>query len=140
MGERIGDIQQRVVPRLRQARRVAITAGAVGAGVVIIGGVAVLTLAARRRRRRRSLRGRVEAVADAVSHPDKTVEKAEKAVEQMAAETRESIKAELHDELKKELELQDREPLRERLLSTVVKTAATSAIPIILRQLEKRAR
>ena len=140
MGERISDIQQQVVPRLRQARRVAITAGAVGAGVVIVGGVVVMTLAARRRRRRRSLRGRMEAVAEAVSHPDQTVKNAEKAVGQMAAETRESIKAELRAELKQELDLQDREPLREKLLSTVVKTAATSAVPIILRQLEKRAR
>ena len=139
MGERISEIQQQVVPRLRQARRVAITAGVVGAGVMIVGTAAVLTLAARRRRRRRSLRGRAAEVADAVTHPDKTAKKAGKVVEDLAGETRERIKAELRQELKQELDLRDREPLREKLLSTVVRTAATSAIPIILRQLEKRA-
>ncbi|MFY9616320.1 MAG: hypothetical protein WAT58_13060, partial [Candidatus Dormiibacterota bacterium] len=86
------------------------------------------------------LRGRAEAVGKAAAHPEQTVKKAEVAVENMADDTRERIKAELRQELKKELDLQDREPMREKIVSTALKTAATTAIPIIIRQLEKRAR
>jgi hypothetical protein len=139
MGARIGDIQQAVVPRLRQARRVAITAGAVGAGVVIIGGVAVVTLAARRRRRRRGMRHRAEVAADAAVHPGQTVKKGKAVVEELAADTRERIKAELREELKKELELENHQPTYQKVLSSAARTAATTAIPIIIRQLEKRA-
>ncbi len=135
MGARIGDIQHAVVPRLRQARRVAITAGAVGAGVVIIGGVAVMTLAARRRRRRRSMRHRAEVVAEAAAHPGETAKKGKAKVEALAADTRERIKA----ELKKELDLEDHQPTYQRILTTAARTAATTAIPVIIRQLEKRA-
>lgn len=138
MGERIVDLRNDVVPKLQRARRIAITAAAVGAGVLVIGTVAAMTYAARRRRRKRSLQGRVEAVAEVAKHPAKAAAKGKKAVEETVNGNREQIKAEIREQLMKELELQDHEPLFQKMATTAVKTAATAAIPIIIKQLEKR--
>jgi hypothetical protein len=138
MGERIGDLRDDVVPKLRRARRIAITAAGVGVGVLVIGTVAAMTYSARRRRQERSLRGRVEAVADAATHPKKAATKGKKVVEETVEERRDKIRAELREQLMKELELQDHEPLYQRMATTAIKSAAAAAIPIIMKQMEKR--
>src|SRR5438445_3626356 len=90
MGDRITDLQQMVVPKIRRARNVAVTTAVVGVGVVVVGGVMITVLAARRRQRRRreleELRGaRNSAGAQAGNG--------------ISESTRDAIKAELRAEL-----------------------------------------
>jgi hypothetical protein len=141
MSERIVKLRQTVEPPLRRARQIAVGAVAVGAGVVVVGGVLMVAYGVRRRRRRRTVRGRAEMAAEAlgavVSNPGRTAQKARKSVQDSVDGTREKIKDELREELRKEL--QPQEPLPMRLATTAIRTAATAAVPIIIRQLEKRA-
>ena len=141
MSERIVRLRDTVEPPLRRARQVAVGAAAVGVGVLVVGGVLVVAYGVRRNRRRKTLRGRAELAAEAlgavVSDPGKSARKAQKSVQQTVDGTREKIKAELRDELRKELEPQ--EPRVMRLATAAARTAATAAVPIIIRQLEKRA-
>ena len=141
MSERIVKLRQTVEPPLRRARQVAIGAVAVGAGVVVVGGVLVVAYGVRRRRRRKTLRGRAEMAAEAlgavVAHPGKNAKNARNSAQESLDGTREKIKDELREELHKEL--QPQEPLPMRLATTAVRTVATAAVPIIIRQLEKRA-
>jgi hypothetical protein len=141
MTDRIVRLRQTVEPPLRRARQVAIGAAAVGAGVVVVGGVLVVAYGVRRRRRKKTLRGRAglaaEAIGSVVAHPAKTAKDAKKSVQDTVDGTREKLKEELRDELRKELEPQ--EPRVMRLATAAARTAATAAVPIIIRQLEKRA-
>ena len=49
---------------------------------------------------------------------------------------REKLRAELREELKKELK--EKRPMRERILTTALRSAASAAVPIVLKQLEQR--
>lgn len=136
MGDRITGLQQIVVPKLRRARNVALTTAAIGAGVVVLGGMAAVTLAARRRRRRKRERAAVKGTRQPAAPAAQG--KGEPASNGMPAGTIEEIKAELREELRKQLEEQDQESRSRKLLASAVKAGASTAIPIIIKQLEKR--
>jgi hypothetical protein len=129
MSSKVVELRQAAERPIRIAKTVAI--GAVA--LVVVGGVALVVIGARRRAERRSLRGQLRSATKAAINPQKTAKKAKAAVDQVRAKLRE----ELREELKKELK--DQRPLHERVLSTAVKSAATAAVPIVLKQLESRA-
>jgi DNA-binding protein len=98
--------------------RIARMAAVVTVAVIIVGGVAVVAVRARHRAQERSLKGRARTVAKAVSAPEKTLKKARK---------------KLADQAK------DSHPLYEKILTGAARSAATAAIPIVLRKLQQRA-
>lgn len=98
--------------------RIARMAAVVTVAVIVVGGVALVAVRARHRAQERSLKGRARMVAKAVSTPEKTLKKARK---------------ELADQAK------DSHPLYEKILTGAARSAASAAIPIVLRKLQQRA-
>jgi hypothetical protein len=117
---------------IRIAKRVAI--GAVA--VVVVGGVAMVVIGARHRAERKSLkRGMAQAVG-AATNPAATAKKAAKSFEESRAKARAELREELLQELKKELK---KEPTtRDRILAAALRSAASAAVPIVLKQLQQR--
>ena len=117
---------------IRIAKTVAI--GAVA--LVVVGGVAIVVIGARHRAERKSLKRRMAQAVDAVASPAKTAKQATKAIDKSIEGTRQKLRAELREELKKELK--EERPMRERILTTALRSAASAAVPIVLKQLEQR--
>ena len=118
---------------LRIAKTVAVGA----AVVVVVGGVAMVVVAARHRAERRSLKRRLSRAVDAAAHPVQTTQEAARAVDKSLEEARQKLRAELRAELKKELG-KDERPMRERVLSSALRSVASAAVPIVIKQLEQR--
>jgi hypothetical protein len=104
----------------------------VAVAVVVVGGLAMVVVGARRRAEHRSLRRQLKMAAGAVADPDKTAKQAKAAIDKGLDKTR----AKLREELRKELK--DQRPLHEKVLTTALKSAASAAVPIVLKQLESR--
>jgi len=126
---------------LRQATerplRIAKTVAVGAAVVVVVGGVAMVVVAARHRAERRSLKRRFSQAIDAAASPLKTTKEAAHALDRSLEDAREKLRAELREELKKEL-AKDERPLGQRVLTTALRSAASAAVPIVIKQLEQR--
>jgi flagellar biosynthesis/type III secretory pathway M-ring protein FliF/YscJ len=132
MSGKVVELRQAAQRPIRIAKMVAICAVA----VVVVGGVAMVVISARRRAERKSLRGQLKMATDAAANPDKTAKQVKATVDKTIDKTRAKLRDELREELKKEL--RDERPLHERVLTTALKSAATAAVPIVLKQLESR--
>jgi hypothetical protein len=133
MSAKIGALRKAAERPVRLARMAAV--GTVA--VIIVGGVALVVVRARHRARERSLRGRARSVAKAVSEPEKTLKKARRGAEKSVDDVKEQLRAQLRKELADQKK--DRRPLHERILTGAAKSAASAAIPIVLRKLQERA-
>jgi hypothetical protein len=102
----------------------------------VVGGLAMVVVGARRRAEHRSLMRQLKMAAGAVVDPDKTAKQAKAAVDKSLDKTRAKLRDELREELRKELK--DQRPLHEKVLTTALKSAASAAVPIVLKQLESR--
>jgi hypothetical protein len=129
MSGRVVELRKAAERPIRIAKTVAI--GAVA--VVVVGGLAMVVVGARRRAERKSLRGQLKRAAKAAADPGKAAKQAASTVDKTLQKSR----AKLREELKKEL--QDQRPLHEKVLTTALKSAASAAVPIVLKQLEGRA-
>jgi hypothetical protein len=116
--------------------RIAKTVAVGTAVVVVVGGVAVVVIGARHRAERKSLKRRMAKAVDAAASPGKTVKQAARAVDKSIEKTREKLRDELREELRKELKVEP--PLRQRILTSALRSAAGAAVPIVLKQLEQR--
>src|SRR6202022_929319 len=85
---------------------------------------------------RRSLRGQLKMATTAVASTDKTSRHVKANVDKTVEKTRAKLRDELREELKKELK--DQRPLHEKVLTTAIRSAATAAGPIVLKQTEGR--
>ena len=132
MSGKVIELRRAAQRPIRIAKTVAI--GAVA--VVVVGGLAMVVVGARRRAERKSLRGQLKMAAAAAANPEKTSKEARAAVDKTLETTRAKLRDELREELKKELK--DQRPLHEKVLTTAIRSAATAAVPIVLKQLEGR--
>ena len=132
MTGKVVDLRKATERPIRIAKTVAVGA----AVVVVVGGVAMVVVAARHRAERRSLKRRVAGAVDAVTSPVKTTREAAHAIDKALEDTRDKLRAELREELKKEL--REEHPLRQRVLTTALRSAASAALPIVIKQLEQR--
>jgi hypothetical protein len=132
LSEKIAALRKAAERPVRIARMAAV--GTVA--VIVVGGAALVVLRARRRAEERTLRHRALAVAKAVGEPDKTVKKARKEVDKMA----DDAKDKLREQLKKELadQMKDSRPLYEKVLTGAAQSAASAAIPIVMRKFQER--
>jgi flavin-dependent dehydrogenase len=73
---------------------------------------------------------------DAATSPAKAARSAAQAIDKSLEEARGKLRAELREELKKEL--RPEHPVREKLLTTALRSAAGVALPIVIKQLEER--
>jgi hypothetical protein len=119
MSRKIASLRKAAERPVRIAKMVAV--GTVV--VVVVGGSALLVAGARRR-------------AQAVAEPEKTVKMARRVAEKTAGETRERLREEVRKQLEKELK--ESRPLHEKILTTAARSAATAAVPIVLRKLQER--
>jgi hypothetical protein len=132
MSARVVELRQAAQRPMRIAKTVAI--GAVA--VVVVGGLAMVVVGARRRAERRSLRHQLKMAAGAATDPGKAGKQAKAAVDKTIEKTRAKLREEVREELKKELN--DQRPLHEKVLTTALRSAASAAVPIVLKQLETR--
>lgn len=132
MSGKVVELRQAAQRPIRIAKTVAICAVA----VVVVGGVAMVVISARRRAERKSLRGHLKMATEAAANPDKAAKQVKATVDKTVEKTKAKLRDELREELKKELK--DERPLHEKVLTTALKSAATAAVPIVLKQLEGR--
>jgi hypothetical protein len=132
MSRKIASLRKAAERPVRIAKMVAV--GTVV--VVVVGGSALLVAGARRRAQARTLKGRAKSVVQAVAEPEKTVKMARRVAEKTAGETRERLREEVRKQLEKELK--ESRPLHEKILTTAARSAATAAVPIVLRKLQER--
>jgi hypothetical protein len=132
MSAKIAGLRKAAERPIRLARIAAV--GTVA--VIVVGGAAIVVLRARRRAEERTLRHRALAVAKAVSEPEKTARKARKEVDKIADDAR----GKLREQLKKELadQMKDSRPLYEKVLTGAAQSAASAAIPIVMRKIQER--
>ncbi|MDQ6747876.1 MAG: hypothetical protein M3010_07220 [Candidatus Dormibacteraeota bacterium] len=132
MSAKIAGLRKAAERPIRVARMAAV--GTVA--VIVVGGVALAVLRARRRAEERTLRHRALAVAKAASHPEKTAKKARQEADKMAG----AAKDKLREQLRKELagQLKDSRPLYEKVLTGAAQSAASAAIPIVMRKFQER--
>jgi hypothetical protein len=116
--------------------RIAKTAAMGAAAVVVMGGIAIVVIGARHRAERKSLKRRMAQAVGAAASPAKTAKEAAKAIDKSIEETREKLREKLREELKKEIK--EKRPMRERILTAALRSAASAAVPIVLKQLEQR--
>ena len=132
MTEKVIELRRAADRPIRIAKRVAIGAAA----VVVVGGVAVVVMSVRRRAERRGLRGRVKILTEAAANPEKAARKVADSVDKRVEQSRTKLREELREELKKELK--DQRPMRERVLSATIQSAASAAMPILIKKLEEK--
>lgn len=104
--------------------------------IIVVGGVALVLVRARHRAQERSLKGRARMVARAAGEPEKTLKKARKGAQKSV----DDVKEQLRDQLRKELadQVKNSRPLYEKILTGAAKSAASAAVPIILRKIQQR--
>jgi hypothetical protein len=104
--------------------------------VIVVGGAALIVLRARRRAEEHSLKGRAKTVVKAVSDPEKTIKNARKGAEKAADDTREMLREQLRKEVADQMK--DSRPLHEKILTGAASSAASAAIPIVMRKIQER--
>ncbi|MFN2466347.1 MAG: hypothetical protein ABR598_08810 [Candidatus Dormibacteria bacterium] len=104
--------------------------------VIVVGGAALIVLRARRKAEERTLRHRAMAVARAAGHPEKTARRARKEVDKMADDAKDKLRQQLRKELADQMK--DSRPLHEKILTGAAQSAASAAIPIVMRKLQER--
>lgn len=132
MSAKIAALRKAVERPVRIARMAAV--GTVA--VIVVGGVALVVVRARRRAEEHSLKGRARKVVKAVSEPEKTLKKARKGAEKSVNDAKEQLREQLRKELADQMT--DSRPLHEKILTGAAKSAASAAIPIVLRKLQER--
>jgi hypothetical protein len=133
MSGKVVELRKAAERPIRIAKTVAI--GAVA--VVVVGGLAMVVVGARRRAERKSLRGQLKRAAEAAADPGKAAKQAASTVDKTLQKSRAKLRDEVREELKKEL--RDQRPLHEKVLTTALRSAATAAVPIVLKELQGRA-
>jgi hypothetical protein len=123
MTRRVADLRRAAERPLKVAKTAAVGV----AGVIALGTVALVARKIRRSREEKTFRGRARLVADAVTHPSKTRDRAGKAVGEQRDRVKRGLRKEFHEELK------EAKPLHEKLLEMAAKTAATTAVGYILK-------
>jgi hypothetical protein len=132
MTGKVIDLRKATERPIRIAKRVAI--GAVA--VVVVGGVAMVVIGARHRAERKSLKRGIARAVDAASNPAAAAKKAARGFEEGRANARAELRQELLQELKKELKKE--RTTRDRILAAALRSAASAAVPIVLKQLQQR--
>ena len=104
--------------------------------VIVVGGTVLVVLRARKRAEERTILARARAVAKAGGAPVKTSRKVRKEVEKSADEAKEKLR----DELRKQLadQMKDSRPLHEKILTGAASSAASAAIPIVMRKIQEK--
>ncbi|HXA43745.1 MAG TPA: hypothetical protein VNV65_12630 [Candidatus Solibacter sp.] len=133
MTDKVVGLRKATERPLRIAKTVAVGA----AVVVVVGGVAMVVVTARHRAERRSLKRRLGRAVEAAATPLKTTKEAAQAIEKTLAGERQKLRAELREELKHELS-KDERTMRQRVISSALKSVASAAVPIVIKQLEQR--
>ncbi|MGI8609355.1 MAG: hypothetical protein ACR2MY_09040 [Candidatus Dormibacteria bacterium] len=128
------------IARLRKATerpiRIAKMAAVGTVAVIVVGGTLLIVLRARKRAEERTILSRARAVAKAAGDPQKTYRKARKETEKSIEEGKEKLR----DELRKQLadQVKDTRPLHEKILTGAASSAASAAIPIVMRKIQER--
>jgi hypothetical protein len=132
MSAKIAALRKAAERPVRIARMLAV--GTVA--VIVVGGVALVVVRTRHRAQERSPKGRARIVAKAVGEPEKTLKKARKGAEKSV----DGVKEQLRERLRKGLadQIKDSRPLHERILTRAAQSAASAAIPIVMRKLQER--
>jgi len=125
MTQRVDDLRRAAERPVRVIRVVA-----VGAVVVVMAGTAYVVVSrARRRAQEKTLRGKLEKLAQTVSSP-------KQAAEGLAGGAMEKLRAEIRHEI--EREAKQGKPMRERLIESAARAAATAAVGVAMRSLQER--
>jgi hypothetical protein len=132
MSAKIANLRKAAERPVRLARMAAVATVA----VIVVGGVALVVVRARRRAEERSVKGRAGSVVRAVSEPEKTLKKARRGAEKGVDHAREQLREQLRHQLADQVK--DSRPLHEKILTGAAKSAASAAIPIVLRKLQER--
>lgn len=132
MSAKIANLRKAAERPIRLARLAAVATVA----VIVVGGVALVVVRARRRAEERSVKGRAREVVKAVSEPDKTLKNARRGAEKSVDDAKEQLREQLRKELAHQI--RDRRPLHEKILTGAARSAASAAIPIVLRRLQER--
>ena len=104
--------------------------------VIVVGSTVLVVLRARRRAQNRTLLARARAVTKAAGEPQKTYRKARKEAEKSATEARETLREELRKQLADQLK--DSRPLHEKILAGAASSAASAAIPLLVRKIQEK--
>jgi hypothetical protein len=125
MTQRVGELRRAAERPVRVIRAVAI-----GAVVVVVAGTAFVVVSrVRRRSQEKTLRGRIEKLAQIAASPKRVVgDVADGAAQKLRAE----VRRELEQELKRG------KPMRERVLEGAARAAATAAVGAVMKGLQER--
>jgi gas vesicle protein len=136
MSAKIANLRKAAERPIQLARMAAV--GTVA--IIVVGGVALVVVRARRRAELRTLRGRArtlaEAAAGAAADPRKTAKRARKGAEKAVDDTKDQLREQLRKELADQMK--DSRPLHEKILTGAAQSAASAAIPIVLRKIQER--
>ena len=133
------DMSQKIVNLRKATERPIQIAKMVAVGtvaVIVVGGTALVVLRARRRAQNRTLLARARAVTKAAGEPQKTYRKARKEAEKSATEARETLRKELRKQLAEQVK--DSRPLHEKILAGAASSAASAAIPLLMRKIQEK--
>ena len=132
MSQKIANLRKATERPIRIAKMAAV--GTVV--VIVVGGTALVVMRARKRSEDRKLLNRAKAVARAAGEPQKTYRKARKEVEKSTEEAKEKLREELRKQVADQMK--DSRPLHEKILTGAASSAASAAIPIVMRKIQEK--
>ena len=132
MSQKIANLRKATERPIRVAKMAAV--GTVA--VIVVGGTLLVVLRARKRAEERTIVARARAIAKAAGEPQKTYRKARKETEKQADHAKEKLREELRKQLADQMK--DSRPLHEKILTGAASSAASAAIPIVMRKIQER--
>lgn len=132
MSQKVANLRKAAERPIRIAKMAAV--GTVA--VIVVGGTILVVLRARRRAEERTIVARARAVAKAAGDPQKTYRKVRKEASKAADDAKEKLRADLRKQVADQMK--DSRPLHEKILTGAASSAASAAIPIVMRKIQER--
>lgn len=131
MSGKVGDLRRAAERPIRVAQLTA----AILVGVIVVGGIALVVSRVRRQGRGRGPLSQAEAIGATLA-PSRRARRRARQSTVPAGQADER----LHDEVRKQVEqeLRNRRPLHEKVLTAAAQSAASAAVPIVLKKLEEQ--